>query len=42
MILNVSVNLINLFDNGAVTGQEVSWIFLSCEHDFVLGFWFLF
>jgi hypothetical protein len=25
-----------------VTGQEVSWIFLSCEHNFVLGFWFLF
>jgi hypothetical protein len=25
-----------------VTEQEVSWIFLSCEHNKFLGFWFLF
>jgi hypothetical protein len=25
-----------------MTGQEVSWIFLSCEHSKFLGFWFCF
>jgi hypothetical protein len=25
-----------------VTGHEVRWIFLSCEHNKVLGFWFCF
>ncbi len=25
-----------------VIEQEVNWMFLSCEYDFGLGFWFLF
>jgi hypothetical protein len=27
-------------EGGTLTRQKVSWIFLSCEHDKFLGFWF--
>jgi hypothetical protein len=36
---------LNFLRKGGVTyviEQEVNWTFLSCEHDFILGFWFLF
>jgi hypothetical protein len=36
------VSNFNFQPSRGVTGQEVIWIFHSCEHDFVLGFLLLF